>query len=162
MPDRPEAAITTLLFTDLVNSTALIQQVGDEQAQRIFEAHHGTLVDCLEAHGGEELQWEGDGLMAAFASTGDAVRCAVAIQRAVLQPVLGHRLELRAGLNAGEILRQEIGSGHFGTPVVVASRLCDRAEAGQILASSLVAGLLAGRQAFRFRDLGPVVEHIKN
>ncbi len=42
MPDRPEAAITTLLFTDLVNSTELIQKVGDEQAQRIFEAHHGT------------------------------------------------------------------------------------------------------------------------
>jgi hypothetical protein len=37
MPERPEAAITTLLFTDLVNSTELIQQVGDEQAQRIFE-----------------------------------------------------------------------------------------------------------------------------
>ncbi len=52
---RPEAAITTLLFTDLVNSTELIGQVGDEQAQRIFEAHHGTLVDCLGAHGGEEL-----------------------------------------------------------------------------------------------------------
>jgi class 3 adenylate cyclase/tetratricopeptide (TPR) repeat protein len=155
MPDRPEAAITTLLFTDLVNSTELIGRIGDEQAQWIFEAHHGTLVDCLGAHGGEELQWEGDGLMAAFASAGDAVRCAVAMQRAVLQPVLGHRLELRAGLNAGEILRQEIGSGHFGTPVVVASRLCDRAEAGQILASSLVAGLLAGRQAFHFRDLGP-------
>ena len=70
MPDRPEAAITTLLFTDLVDSTELVQQVGDEQAQRIFEAHHGTLVDCLGAHGGEELQWEGDGLMAASASKG--------------------------------------------------------------------------------------------
>ena len=53
-----------------MNSTELIGQVGDEQAQRSLEVHHETLVDCLGAHGGEELQWEGDGLMAASASKG--------------------------------------------------------------------------------------------
>ena len=62
----------------------------------------------------------------------------------------------RVGLNVGEVLRQATGSGVFGTPVIVASRLCDRAGAGEILASSVVAGLLAGRRAFRFRELGPV------
>ncbi|MEN8183419.1 MAG: AAA family ATPase, partial [Myxococcota bacterium] len=70
-------------------------------------------------------------------------------------PVRGHRLEMRAGLNAGEVLRQEIGSGHFGTPVVIASRLCGRAEAGQILTTGVVAALLTGRHAVRFHDLGP-------
>jgi hypothetical protein len=58
------------------------------------------------------------------------------------------------GLNVGEILQQESGSGYFGTPVVIAKRLCDRADAGQILGSYMVSGLLAGRQAFEFRDLG--------
>jgi class 3 adenylate cyclase len=66
------------------------------------------------------------------------------------------RLAIRVGLNAGEVLREEIGSGsgYFGTPVVVARRLCDRAEAGQILCTQTVAGILAGRAAFGFRDLG--------
>jgi len=49
------------------------------------------------------------------------------------------------------------GGGYFGTPVVAARRLCDAAQAGQILCGSIVAGLLAGRRAFRFRDLGPQV-----
>src|SRR5439155_25388405 len=63
-------------------------------------------------------------------------------------------LAIRIGLNVGAILRQNAGSGYFATPLVVARRLCDSAASGQILASNIVSGLLAGRQAFRFRDLG--------
>ena len=154
MASTPQASITTILFTDLVNSSEVLRRLGDERAQQAFATHHERLAEFVGAHGGRELQWLGDGLMAAFPSTGDAVRCAVAMQRAARSPISGQRLEMRVGLNVGEILEQDSGSGYFGTPVVVASRLCDRAEAGQILASQLVAGLLAGRQAFRFRDLG--------
>ena len=69
-----------------------------------------------------------------------------------MQP--GERLAIRVGLNVGEVLQQKTGSGYFGTPVVVARRLCDQAAAGQILATTTVAGLLAGRAAFTFRELG--------
>jgi len=148
------SSITTILFTDLVSSTEIIRRRGDEGAQRIFEGHHAILSDLLSQGGGEELQWLGDGLMAAFSSTADAVRCAVAMQSSTLQSVSGERLAIRIGLNVGEILRQDTGSGYFGTPLVVARRLCDSASSGQILASNMVSGLLAGRQAFRFRDLG--------
>jgi class 3 adenylate cyclase/tetratricopeptide (TPR) repeat protein len=148
------AATVTILFTDLVASTELMQRVGDESAQRLFEAHHKLLVDALRETGGEELQWMGDGLMASFNSAADAVRCAIAMQQAARRTIAGHRLAVRAGLNAGEILRQKLGSGYFGTPVVVASRLCALAHAGQILCTNVVAGLLAGRQAFQFRDTG--------
>jgi class 3 adenylate cyclase/tetratricopeptide (TPR) repeat protein len=153
---QPHAAITTILFTDLVGSTELLQQVGDEQAQRIFMQHHKLLTEVVTTTSGQELQWLGDGMMAAFPSTADAVRSAVAMQRASAQPVLGHRLDIRVGLNVGEVLKQEGGGGYFGTPLVVARRLCDHAGARQILCSSTVAGLLSGRQAFRFRDLGPL------
>jgi class 3 adenylate cyclase/tetratricopeptide (TPR) repeat protein len=154
MTEASRTAITTILFTDLVSSTELLQRVGDERAQRILERHHELLRDAIAAAGGEELQWMGDGLMAAFASTADAVRCAVVMQRAASRGTAGERLQIRIGLNTAETLRQDSGSGHFGTPVVVASRLCDVAGPGQILCSSVVAGLLQGRQAFRFRDVG--------
>lgn len=154
MAGASQTSITTILFTDLVNSTEVIQRLGDERAQQAFATHHARLGELVSGHGGRELQWLGDGLMAAFPSTGDAVRCSVAMQRAARQPIAGERVEMRVGLNVGEILEQESGSGYFGTPVVVASRLCARASAGQILASQLVSGLLAGRHAFRFRDLG--------
>jgi class 3 adenylate cyclase len=148
------SSIATILFTDVVDSTVLMQRLGDERAQRVFERHHRMLTETLAANGGEELQWLGDGQMAAFASPADAVRCAVAMQQGVGRPIDDERLRIRVGLNVGEIMRGASG-GYFGTPVVTARRLCDAAEAGQILCGSTVAGLLAGRRAFRFRDLGP-------
>jgi class 3 adenylate cyclase len=155
MGETARAAITTILFTDLVDSTTLMQRVGDERAQKLFETHHRLLSDAVSAHGGSELQWLGDGLMVAFASTADAVRCAIAMQQAAVQQP-GERLAIRVGLNVGEVLRQKIGSGYFGTPVVVARRICDRAAAGQILCSQAVSLLLAGRAAFAFRELAAV------
>src|SRR5262245_12335285 len=144
----------TLLFTDLVDSTELLQRVGDERAQRIFQAHHHLLKDTVAAHGGQEVKWLGDGLMTVFASAADAVRAAVAMQQAARRRAGGERLALRVGLHAGEALREE--TDYFGTPVVIARRLCEQAQAGQILASGVVVGLLAGRQAFRFSEIGPL------
>src|SRR5262245_46423893 len=146
------SAPVTLLFTDLVNSTELLQRVGDERGQRIFQAHHRLLKDAVAAHGGQEVKWLGDGLMTVFASAADAVRGAVAMQQAARRRAAGERLALRVGLHAGEALREE--TDYFGTPVVIARRLCERARAGQILSSSVVVGLLAGRQAFRFSEVG--------
>ena len=148
----PQAGTATLLFTDLVNSTELLSQAGDERAQLIFRVHHKLLSDAVVAHGGHEVKWLGDGLMVAFPSSSDAVRCAIAMQQSARRPVAGARLGLRAGLHVGEALRDE--ADYFGTAVVVARRLCERAAAGQIIASALVSGLLAGRQNFSFRDLG--------
>jgi class 3 adenylate cyclase/PAS domain-containing protein len=142
----------TLLFTDLVDSTLLLQRAGDERAQRVFAGHHKLLKEAVAANGGHEVKWLGDGLMVAFPSAADAVRCAVAMQQAAQRPVAGERLAIRVGLNVGEALREE--SDYFGTPVVVAKRLCESARGGQILCSAVVAHLLSGRQVFAFRDCG--------
>src|SRR5713226_2264985 len=148
------AGTVTLLFTDLVNSTELLKRMGDEEAQRIFRAHHKLLSDAVVAHGGHEVKWLGDTLMVAFPSAADAVRCAIAIQQSARRPAAGVRLGIRAGLRVGEALREE--AEYFGTAVVVARRLCETASAGQILASSMVSGLLAGRQSFTFEDRGTI------
>src|SRR5262249_33416364 len=148
------------------NSTELLQRVGDERAQRIFQAHHRLLRDTAAAHGGQEVKWLGDGLMTVFASAADAVRGAVAMQQAArrraaggrlgprVRVAAGERLALGVGLPAGEARREE--TDYCGTPVVIARRLCEQTRAGQILSSSVVVGLLAGRQAFRFSEIGPL------
>jgi len=146
------AETVTVLFTDLVGSTELLQRAGDEQAQRVFRAHHRLLREAVDHHGGHEVKWLGDGLMVTYPSAADALRSAVRMQQASYRPTAGERLEIRVGLNVGEALREE--SDYFGTPVVVAKRLCDRAQGGQIIASELVTRLLEGRQEFVFHPLG--------
>src|SRR6266849_6589647 len=121
MPERA-STLVTMLFTDLVSSTELLSRAGDEEAQQIFRAHHTLLAETAAAHGGDEGGWLGDGLMAAFSSAADALRCAIAMHQASRRPVAGERLTNRVGLTAGEALREE--ADYFGTPVVVARRLC--------------------------------------
>ena len=142
----------TLLFTDLVNSTAHLQQAGDETGANLFQAHHKLLAEAITATGGEELQWLGDGVLAAFSSTADAARCAISIQQNARRPTPGAHFEIRIGIHLGEVLRRD--GGYFGTPIVTARRLCDRGTSGQILCSRLIANVLASRQTFSFRDLG--------
>ena len=158
MSAPPRAGTTTILFTDLVDSTELLQQAGDERALRIFEAHHRLLREAVVRCGGEEVKWTGDGLMVAFPSTADAVRCAIAMQQSSHRPAAGERLSIRVGLHVGEALRHDM-SDYFGTTVVVAKRLCDKADAGQILITRTAAELLAGHTQFEFRDVGAL--HLK-
>jgi DNA-binding SARP family transcriptional activator/tetratricopeptide (TPR) repeat protein len=149
------ASLVTLLFTDLVGSTELLQELGDDAAEAVRRTHFRLLRDAVRSRGGEEIKNLGDGLMVVFDSAVEAVGCAVAMQQAV------HRhnersqeagLGVRVGLNVGEPIRDE--DDYFGTSVVVAKRLCDRADGGQILASALVEGLVGSRGGFEFRGLG--------
>jgi class 3 adenylate cyclase/tetratricopeptide (TPR) repeat protein len=148
------AAPVTLLFTDLVDSTALLQRVGAEDAQRILHAHRQLLREALASHGGREVKWLGDGLLTTFASVAEGVRCAVMMAQRARRPVAGERLGLRVGLHVGEVQPDE--ADYVGTPVVLARRLCDRATAGQILCGSVVVELLRGRQGFEFAPVGPL------
>jgi class 3 adenylate cyclase/S1-C subfamily serine protease len=152
MTDEPRSAIVTLLFTDLVNSTPLLQKLGEDKAQRVFEAHHQALREAAFSNNGQELEWLGDGIFAEFPSAADAVRCAMAMQRSTRRSLQGQRLQIRVGISGGEVFRSE--TGYFGETIVVARRLCDSAEAGQVLCSAVIAGFLAGRKGFRFESRG--------
>src|SRR5262245_20290239 len=128
----------TLLFTDLVNSTALLERVGDEEGRRVLGAHHRLLRDAVAVHGGQEVKWLGDGLMTTFASSADAVRCAVTMQQTTRGRAAGERLTMRAGLHVGEVLPDE--SDFVGAAGVVARRLWDRAAAGRVGGGSRAGG----------------------
>src|SRR4030095_4482810 len=91
-PRRMAGGPVTVLFTDLVGSTELLQRVGDEQAHRVLRTHHRLLRDAVAVHGGQEVKWTGDGLMTTFTSSADAVRCAVAMQQTTRVRAAGERV----------------------------------------------------------------------
>ena len=142
------AGVVTFLFTDLVGSTALIDRLGDDAADSVRRDHFEVLRKAVEDAGGEEVKNLGDGLMVSFASPVAALSCAVAMQRALTD---GEQ-RIRVGVHAGEPVQE--GDDYFGTPVVVAKRLCDRADGGQILATELLAGLVGTRGGFQFVPRG--------
>jgi class 3 adenylate cyclase len=154
---RSPAGTVTLLFTDLVGSTELMDRLGDEAGDRVLREHFAILRESAGEHGGQEVKSLGDGLMLAFASALSAVACAVRMQRRIASSADDAGSEavgLRIGLNAGEAISAE--GDYFGKPVVVAKRLCDRAGPGQILVSDVVRSLVEGRGGYRFIALGPL------
>jgi len=142
--------LATVLVSDLVGSTVLLQEVGDERGQRIFSSHQKLLQDIIASNGGRDAKWLGDGMLAAFHSTADAVRCAVRLQQAAHRPISGYRLEIRIGLHFGEVERRD--GDYFGETVDLADRICNSGSGGDILCSSFVTELLLGRQAFAFDE----------
>ncbi len=164
--------LVTILFTDIESSTALTQRLGDAKAQEVVRAHNTIVRDALRQRGGSEIKHTGDGIMASFPSASGALECAVTIQRAVgthnrgeagggrdprpsspdhhAEPVEAP-LSIRIGLNAGEPVAEE--QDLFGTAVQLASRICDRAAGGEIIASDVVRQLVAGK-GFLFSDRG--------
>jgi class 3 adenylate cyclase len=149
----PAGSLVTLLFTDITDSTAFTQRLGDAAAQELVRTHNAIVRQALAASGGSEIKHTGDGIMASFPTASGGLECAVAIQRGVA--LHGESdLAVHIGLNAGEPVAEE--SDLFGTSVQLARRICDHAQAGQIVASNVVRELAAGK-GFRFSDIGEVV-----
>jgi class 3 adenylate cyclase/tetratricopeptide (TPR) repeat protein len=150
-----EAGTVTLLFTDLVGSTELLDRLGDEAAERLRGDHFRVLREAVGAHGGHEVKSLGDGLMVVFPGALAGVACAASMQQRIARyndELAGVSLGLRVGLNAGEVISAE--NDYFGASVVVARRLCDRAQSAQTLVSEAVRALVGTRAGYRFSDLG--------
>jgi class 3 adenylate cyclase/tetratricopeptide (TPR) repeat protein len=149
---RPATA--TVLFTDLVGSTALRQAIGDDAADELRRSHDRVLRDAVAAHGGREVKGTGDGLMIVFDSAVEAVAAAEAMQRGVerLTRRAPAPVSIRVGLSAGDVVWE--GDDCFGTPIVEARRLCDSAEGAQILVGDVVRILAGSRGGHDFRPIG--------
>ena len=156
-PSRPagpviQGGLVTILFTDITDSTALTQRLGDAKAQQLVRAHNAIVREALAVHDGTETKHTGDGIMASFPTASGALDCAIAVQRAVAERN-DPNLQVHIGLNAGEPVVEE--QDLFGTSIQLARRICDHAEAGQILVSNVVRELAAGK-GFLFADRADV------
>lgn len=143
----------TIMFSDIEGSTVLTEELGDERWLKVLHRHNALIRGHLAAHHGFEVKSQGDGFMVAFASAGNAIRCAVAIQRdfAARRDHSGSQvLRVRIGLHTGEVIREQ--DDFFGHTVILAARIGAKANGGQILVSEVLRGLVAGSHEFRFGD----------
>jgi class 3 adenylate cyclase len=139
--------VQTLLFTDIVGSTARLRELGDPAWAALLARHQDLIRAALAAHRGREVDTTGDGFLARFDAPAPAVRAAAAAVPAVA--ALG--LELRVGLHCGEV--ELNGNRISGVAVHLAVRVMAEAGPGQVLVSSTVRELLAG-SGIGFVDLG--------
>ncbi|MHB8572882.1 MAG: adenylate/guanylate cyclase domain-containing protein [Candidatus Dormibacteria bacterium] len=142
-----ERILTTVLFTDLVNSTDTAAALGDHEWKGLLQRHFAACRAEIAAHRGREVKTLGDGIMASFDGPARAVRCAQAMMRSSRE--LG--LTLRVGVHSGECEVQ--GDDLLGIAVNTAARVAALAGPGEVLVSSTVRDLVAG-SGLEFSDRG--------
>jgi class 3 adenylate cyclase len=139
--------LSTVLFTDIVSSTALAAAAGDEAWKITLAAHEALVERHVASFRGRVVKFTGDGVLASFDGPARAIECALSIRDAVHD--LG--LQIRAGLHTGEI--ELVGDDIAGIGVHVAARIMALARADEVLVSASVPPLVLG-SGLRFADRG--------
>jgi class 3 adenylate cyclase len=143
----PDRVLTTLLFTDIADSTTWAAELGDRHWRDLLDQHHDLIRVELGRFGGREVATTGDGFFATFDSPAQAVRCALSAADGVTS--LG--IEIRAGVHTGEV--EVRGDDLGGLAVHIGARVAAAAQPGEVLVSSTVKDLLAG-SGVAFDDRG--------
>ena len=129
-----------IMFSDIEESTALNERIGDRAWVRLIGKHDKAVRRYVDRHDGYVVKSQGDGFMVAFAQPEQAVRCSVDIQRSLQKRPNGIRV--RIGIHVGKsVLR---GDDLFGRNVVMAARVAGQADGGQILVSEVVRDAING------------------
>jgi pimeloyl-ACP methyl ester carboxylesterase/class 3 adenylate cyclase len=144
---EPESVLATVLFTDLVGSTARATELGDRGWRELLAAHHARIRQQLAHFRGIELDTAGDGFFARFDGPARAIRCACAIRASLAEL----DLEVRAGLHTGEC--ELLDGKPAGIAVSIGARVAAEAQPSEVLVSSTVKDLVAG-SGIEFRDRG--------
>jgi len=153
LPATQSNATVSILVTDIVGSTALSERLGDQRWLGVLQSHNALVREQLGRHDGTEVKQLGDGFIATFGSSRDAVRAANGIRRAMEGYCVGHPdspLELRIAVHAGEVARE--GGDVFGLNVSTASHLADVTPPGEVLVSAVVRELAGSTTDL---DFGP-------
>jgi class 3 adenylate cyclase len=140
-------ALVTLLFTDLVDSTAMAHRLGDLAWRDVLSTHYEATRAELERHHGHEVNTTGDGLLATFDGPAAALHCASAIKRAATR----EGLQIRASVHVGEV--ELVGTDVRGIAVHEAARILAEAAKNEILISGTTRAL-AARSGFAFQNRG--------
>jgi class 3 adenylate cyclase len=146
----------TFLFTDIEGSTALVRRLGAGLYTQVLADHHRLIRSGLAAHGGEEVDTQGDAFFAVFSSPRAGLAAALQMQRALEAHRWpgGERVRVRMGVHTGEASRT--AAGLVGLEVHRAARVAAVGYGGQILLSEAAAALVRGGLArgVSLQDLG--------
>jgi pimeloyl-ACP methyl ester carboxylesterase len=135
---EPDRALATVLFADIVDSTATAARLGDRAWRDLIERHDATVRHHLHVHRGHEVKTMGDGFLATFDGPARAIRCATSLRDA-LRPL---DLRVRAGIHTGEV--ELIGDDVAGMAVNIGARIGALAGADEVYVSSTVKELVVG------------------
>jgi class 3 adenylate cyclase len=130
--------LATVMFEDVVGSTTLVSQIGDDAWREVLVRRDRLVLDCVEEHGGRVVSTAGDGSMCMLPGPAVAIRCAERLH----ELVRSLELQLRVGIHTGECVR--IGNDLAGLAVHVAARIGAAAAPGETLVSRAVSDLVAG------------------
>jgi class 3 adenylate cyclase len=144
---QPDRVLTTVLLTDIVESTQRAEELGDDRWRDLLDRHHTLVRRELTRFRGREIDTAGDGFLATFDGPARAVRCAHAVRDGLA--AIG--ITIRAGLHTGEV--ELAGDKVAGIAVHIAARIGAAAGSGEILVSSTVRDLVAG-SGIEFEGLG--------
>jgi class 3 adenylate cyclase len=146
-PPESDRQLSTVLFTDIVESTKLASELGDRRWRELLADQRTLVRRELERYHGREIDTAGDGFLATFDAPARAVRCASVLRDAVRD--LG--IEIRAGLHTGEV--EVLDDGLAGVAVHLGQRVLAEASPGEVLVSSTVKDLAVG-SGLEFEDRG--------
>ena len=142
-----DRVVTTLLFTDIVGSTEIVERVRDAEWRSLLARHNQLVRRELDRYRGREVTTTGDGFLATFDGAARAVQCAAAICSAV--QALG--LAVRTGVHTGEV--EYVGGNVRGVTVHAAARIMQLAQPSEVLISATTHDLLDG-SGLEFEDRG--------
>jgi class 3 adenylate cyclase/pimeloyl-ACP methyl ester carboxylesterase len=146
-PAEPDRVVLTVLFTDIVGSTARATELGDRRWRRLLDEHDTVVRSNLARFRGREVETTGDGFLATFDGPARAIRAAAAMRDELAE----QGLPIRIGLHTGEV--ELVGDHIRGIAVHIAARVLGCAGDGEILCSRTVRDLVAG-SGFRFTPRG--------
>lgn len=147
----------TIVFSDMEGFTAMTQRLGDAAAHQVIKAHNHIVRRAIRAHGGQEVELQGDGFLLAFADPAQALRCATAIQAQCAEYSRRHPdtpIRVRIGLHCGTPIKE--GDRFFGITVILAARIAAQAQGGEVLVSDALRTAVA-EEDFEF-DASRVAE----
>jgi adenylate cyclase len=137
-----------IMFSDIEESTALNERIGDRAWVRLLAGHDKMIQRFVRNHRGQVVKSQGDGFMMAFAEPEQAVRCSIDVQQALRKRPNGIRV--RIGIHEGKSVRR--GDDLFGRNVAMAARVAAQADGGQTLVSESVRDAVVESADIAFDD----------
>ncbi len=138
MHETSERSLLTVMFTDIVDSTAILERIGDDAWHDLLVNHNAAMRNDLNVFRGREMKTTGDGFLAVFDSATRAVRCAAAMVRSAR----GMNLPIRVGVHTGEV--EFVGGDVRGIAVHAAARITALAGPNEVMVSATTSGLVEG------------------